>query len=182
ATPPPLYPKLVTLRADANVPPDFSGPSFSGAVKDSFASLDFAMLGMNLLFEAQWIWCEAKASPMPKGWARVTTPDHLAAWQTAWGGPPVFHATCLDDPNLIFLARWEGEQITAGCLANISHDVIGISNVFSEEPIFAQAAQAVSAISNGKPLVGYESGEDVTQAEAAGFETVGTLRVLLPQS
>ncbi|MFK7793131.1 MAG: hypothetical protein AB8B88_10735, partial [Devosiaceae bacterium] len=47
ATPPPLYPKLVTLRADANVPPDFSGPSFSGAVKDSFASLDFAMLGMN---------------------------------------------------------------------------------------------------------------------------------------
>ncbi|TQV81834.1 hypothetical protein FKG95_06235 [Denitrobaculum tricleocarpae] len=97
----------------------------------------------------------------------------------------IFPPAVLDDPNLIFLARGSGSAIDAGCVANLSNDATGLSNVFSaaqDHQVFAQATQAASALRPGSPVVGYESSSRLAAAESTGFRNVGDLRVLVRPS
>lgn len=59
---------------------------------------------------------------------------------------------------------------------------MGISNVFSASPaadLFEQAAAAAASVDPHLPIVGYEAGESLEQAQSAGFTTVGDLRILV---
>jgi len=193
-TPPPFYPKLMTLKQTAAAAQTASIQSLLAdgqdavAVKDSFANLDPDTLCMKLLFEASWLWRTPMSAQMPEGWEQVVTPADLSAWQAAWSGgelpndQPIFPPACLANPDLIFLGCRSGSDYQAGCLANKSENVVGISNAFSTTANgggFAPATQAVSAVAGGKPLVGYEHGEALESAQRAGFDPVGVLRVLV---
>jgi len=81
------------------------------------------------------------------------------------------------------LGRATENGFDAGCIANRSRGVVGLSNVFStNEPasaVYEAAAIAASTFAAGLPLVGYELGEALRAARAAGFEAAGALRVWL---
>ena len=192
----PYYPKMVTLdeQASAEVMSrlQHSDAQDIRTIKDSFSCLDAKILGMKTLFEASWIWHDAIAQDLPPNylppnWIQIQTAKQLANWHQAWGGDNptervIFPPACLNDANLTFLARLSGTEIHAGCIANLSKDAIGLSNVFSQHPndthLYQEALAAVSAMGGPRPVVGYESGQDLVAARASGFQEVGRLRVL----
>ncbi len=186
--PPPFYPEMITLDPNAHHTCDTHART-KHTVKDSFASLDADALGLHVAIEATWIWCASKPAEMPTNWVHITSASDLSVWHQAWRGGDVpadqviFTNACLDDPNLAFIARVSGSTIEAGCVANISSDVIGLSNVFSADTndaaVYEQALAAVSTFSKGRPVVGYEQGKDLESACLAGFQQVGPLRVLI---
>jgi hypothetical protein len=200
-TAPLYYSNLTTLAADAPQAQaemverlkSVRGRPFS--VKDAFRRLDLEPLGFRRLFEATWIRAEPQRmaqgpdGAMPAGWRRIGDPAALEAWERAWGagGSPadrcVFPAAILDDPLVAILGRTVGSGFDAGCIVNFSPDVAGMSNVFSTAGrppgFFEEAASAAAASAPGLPLVGYERGEDLDGALAAGFQPVGGLRVWL---
>ncbi len=207
--PPPYYPQVVTLEPNVSAQHLMSirdsleaGRQIS-SIKDSFADLDYAALGMVVLFQASWIWHDGGYERIPHGWRQVREPGELAAWHSAWcaaGSPTdqvIFPPAVLDDPALVFLARGSGPAhgsgpapgsgpaIEAGCIANLSDEVTGLSNVFTvaqDSEVFAQATQAVSALRPDSPVVGYESGSSLAAAESIGFRKVGSLRILVQQN
>ena len=128
---------------------------------------------------------------MPEAWRQIRAPAELAAWHSAWcaaGSPTnqvIFPPAVLDNPALVFLARGSGSAIDAGCIANFSNEVTGLSNVFTstqEGEVFAQATQAASALQPGFPVAGYESGSRLAAAESIGFRNLGNLRILVQQN
>jgi len=183
----PYYPKIVTLEPTATSELDARISGHSG-IKDSFSCLDEAALGLRVAFEASWIWSCAQTQQQPTQWVRIDTPNGLLRWHTAWNGnndldQVIFPPQCLNDPKLFFLARISGTKIEAGCLANLSTDVIGMSNVFTtqenDEGLYSDALAAVSSVGDGLPVAGYEQGNDLECACAAGFQVVGPLRILV---
>jgi hypothetical protein len=163
---------------------------FNGVVglKDSFCELDLEANGFEMLFGASWIWREAGLRSGAVDWQRIETEADLCGWEAAWklsGSPAphrMFRAGLLDRPDIVFLARRDGDAIMAGCIANVSDACIGISNLFARElsdDDFAEAAAAVASVAPHLPIAGYESGQDLQRARNAGFETVGALRVLV---
>jgi hypothetical protein len=166
------------------------------SVKDSFAALDLAPLGMRPLFDAEWIWRDPSAGE-PEGerrdveWRRVTSPVELDRWETAWGddGSPtdtrVFLPHLLADRSVVLLAARDGDRIVAGCAANRAAGVVGFSNFFADdadrEPLMTSAVREVMRLAPGLPVVGYERGEDLVRARRAGFRSVGPLRVWLAE-
>jgi hypothetical protein len=198
-TAPPYYSNLTTLDPDASdvqlaaieeLKLDLNRP-FS--VKDGFRGLDLSRHGFRLLFGATWIWAEPDSlgplNSLPAGWRRIGDAASLEAWESAWaaGGSPrdrrVFPKTILDDPAIAILGRVANRGFDAGCVANRSPEVVGLSNVFStNEPapvIYETAVIAASAFAPGLPMVGYDRGEALLAARATGFEAVGDLRVWL---
>ncbi len=201
---PRFYPNVVTLSRTrgsaaqlAHIQELMAAEIASGwAVKDSFCSLDLAPLAFQLLFEAAWIW-RSPALPAPDDalagirWASVRHPLELAAWETAWSGPPaddrssglprIFLPALLADDTIAFTAAYQGQQIIAGAIVNRTESVVGLSNVFGPADNAAQiwagcVAAAIDAFP-GLPLVGYEGGRDLAVAQALGFEVLEPLRV-----
>lgn len=198
--PPPYYPQLIALTPNTSGQQDAAIGNLQKAdrplssIKDSFADLDPAALGMRVLFGASWIWRDGGQESMPEQWRKVGNAAELNAWHEAWceaGSPTdqvIFPASALDDPNLVFLARGSGSPadstVEAGCIVNLSDHVTGLSNVFAKTPsdaTFAQAAQAATAVRPGVPVVGYEADDQLAWAQSAGFRTLGGLRILVPQ-
>jgi hypothetical protein len=181
--PPPFYPHAVTLR------PGLSTETLAAllprrgalAVKDSFADVDLAPMGFEVLFEADWIWRSGLvAGERPLLWQVVRGEDELSTWARAVDQPETFIPGLLDDPEVSFLLAREGHRVVGGAALSESVDVVGLSNVFALDglgELWAGLADAVGSSRPGLPLCGYESGTDLTAAKAAGFETVGALRV-----
>lgn len=181
AAPPPLFAHLVTTDPGTDPAPGIAAlrSRFGGiAVKDSFARLDAAACGLRPLFKAQWIAHLPPDATLPD-WHRVTDVAMLARW-TAAGGPDL-PATALSHPDLAPMARLEGDRIVSGCLLNRSPDCTGLSNVFgpAASSTWAGAARAAAAIAPDLPVVGYERDADLDHARAAGFASLGVLRVLV---
>lgn len=201
---PPLYPDAVSLTPEASAQDVVAGIDTGSpgcSVKDSFASLDLAPAGFEVLFEAQWIHRPAgPAGPAAPGteWSEVRTATELGAWEAAWDGGAstgLFHADLLAR-DLVFLAGRSGGRIVAGAVASAGGGVVGVSNLFTADgahgadadPDAADAAvaaawaavlEAVAARWPGLPVVGYEHGEDLDAAVRAGFTPIGPLRVWL---
>jgi hypothetical protein len=148
------------------------------SVKDSFATLDLEADGFEVLFEAEWISRPPVASVSSPEWTVVTTQEQLRQWGEVHGG--VFRPELLRNPDVAFLARREGE-IVAGVIANRSNSVVGLSNAFGLDHDWEPAVQAVCERFPGLAMVGYEHGSDLAAARAAGFVSVGPLRVWLRQ-
>lgn len=192
--PPPYYSQL-TVQSPGNETAVLSELAalvdrFDGTIglNDSFSELDLEKNGFRILFIASWIWRSPRLVSMPVGWDCVTDASDLLLWEDAWkrGGSPtsrqMFPETFLARDDVIFLGQKTEGRFTAGCIANKSAASRGLSNVFAEEPselAFSEAADAVAAICEPLPIVGYESGDDLDYADKAGFSTVGDLRILL---
>jgi hypothetical protein len=165
------------------------------AIKDSFAELDLATLGFQLFFEANWIW-RTPSTPLPKAhdqgiqWVRLQDEAELTQWESAWSGanddssippPRLFLPALLADPDIAFIAAYQGRAIIAGAIANRTDAVVGLSNLFTPPAdhvaFWAGCVATAQATFPGLPLVGYESGLDLVRAEAVGFEKLQSLRV-----
>ncbi|MFD5323136.1 hypothetical protein [Streptomyces sp. NPDC127092] len=198
------YPDAVTLTEEATADDVLTGidrTAPGASVKDSHARLDLAAAGFRLLFEASWIHrpADLPAPPATGDWRRVRTPDELAAWALAWSGgdadeAALFRPALLDDPATTIVAGHAADgRILGGAVLTESAGVTGVSNLFTadgpEGPDGAEGpdgppasyawAGALAAAAPGLPVVGYEAGDDLDAALAAGFEPLGPLRVWL---
>ncbi|MFD8012633.1 hypothetical protein [Streptomyces sp. NPDC058955] len=185
------YPDAVSLTGDATPADvvasiDLTVPGAS--VKDSHARLDLAPDGFRPLFDATWIGRRA-GSPADPGvaWTRATTPGALAAWADAWSGgdadeAALFRPALLDDPAVTVLAvPGPDGRILGGAVLSTAAGATGVSNLFAADgtdPALVRAA-ALAAADPALPVVGYESGDDLAVALAAGFRELGPLRVWL---
>jgi hypothetical protein len=194
---PPYYPDAITLRHDA-VPADFlpeiDTMSPGCSVKDSFATLDLRSSGFAELFTAQWIHRQAglpaPQAPSLRG-MRVSTAAQLRDWQAARQGgdaiEDVFRPALLDDPSVLVLALYDGEDRCGGVVLNRGAGLVGLSNLFAVDSVDTAAiwsATIAAAASHfpGLPLVGYEHADDLAPALASGFAPVGALRIWLHSS
>ncbi|MGW5401133.1 hypothetical protein [Streptomyces sp. NPDC003952] len=198
------YPDAVTLTRDTDAAALLAGIDTGAphaSVKDSFAALDLAPAGFEVLFGAQWIHRPASA---PGGapaleWSRISGPAELEAWETAWDGEEstgLFHPGLLDGAaegtegtaaegagEIAFLAGRDAEgRILAGAAVNRTGEVVGISNVFSadgtpDDEAWTGALTLTASLWPGLALVGYESGDDLDTALRHGFTAIGPLRV-----
>ncbi|MFF4428810.1 hypothetical protein ACFYZ4_06520 [Streptomyces sp. NPDC001513] len=201
---PPLYPDAVTLDPETSAPSvlqwiDTDTPGCS--VKDSFARLNLAGDGFEVLFDAQWIHRPAGA-PVPAvpeaassgpEWSEVTGAEELAAWEAAWGGEEdagLFPPALLRE-GIVFLAgRAPGDaggRIVAGAVLSTGGGAVGVSNLFAGDGVSADAAWAgvLTAAAARRPdldVVGYEGGADLDIALRSGFTAIGPLRVWLRTS
>ncbi|NNB88431.1 hypothetical protein [Corallococcus exiguus] len=192
---PAFYPNAVTLTEDhaeatLHALSRLELPGRWG-VKDSFATLDLAAHGFDLLFEARWIHLAANA-PVPEAdsgtaWRTVRTPEELEAWEAAWSGRPhggrVFPPALLQEEGVVFLAAGEGTRPLAGGIASFAANAVGLSNTFRVEgapaALDAELLAHVRSHFPGQPIVGYEHGEALDTWGALGFESGGPLRVWL---
>ncbi|MGC3940282.1 hypothetical protein ACOTTU_20955 [Roseobacter sp. EG26] len=190
-TPPPLYPKAVTLRPGLGAGP-FRSENMAAqsafAVKDSFADLPLGQLSAVTLFSATWIWKEASAEETSAPWKRIATKEGLTRWEAAWSASnvqsetPMFPASLLDNTNIAFFGQEGKEGFRAGCIANQSSEVVGVSNVFgptNNHSVVDAAIRCTECFGTGRPIVGYETHEDARSFVDLGFEKSGNLRVLL---
>ncbi|MER7461342.1 hypothetical protein [Streptomyces sp. NPDC097981] len=190
---PPYYPDGVTLTRDAPAEALLAGMDTASpgcSVKDSFAALDLAPAGFEVLFGAEWIHRPAEA-PAPAAsalaWSRVADAGELAAWEAAWDGEEstgLFHPALLTPEIAFFAGRSADGRIVAGAAANRAGGVVGLSNVFtadgtSDDEAWAGALTAVLDLWPGLPVVGYEAGDDLDTAVRHGFGPLGPLRVWL---
>ncbi|WP_327256022.1 hypothetical protein [Streptomyces sp. NBC_01244] len=208
--PTPLYyPDAVTLTRDTDTAALLAGIDTAAphaSVKDSFAALDLAPAGFEVLFGAEWIHRPAGAPDAAPAlaWSRISGPAELEAWETAWDGEEsagLFHPGLLtgtrdetgqeavegrdggDSGDIAFLAGRDTEgRILAGAAANRTGEVVGISNVFSAEgtpddEAWTGALTLAATLWPGLALVGYESGDDLGTALRHGFTAIGPLRV-----
>ncbi|MGW5420405.1 hypothetical protein [Streptomyces sp. NPDC003943] len=188
------YPDAVTLAPDTAAEDfldavDRTAPGAS--VKDSYARLDLAGSGFFTLFEAQWIHRPAGLPVRGEtaGARPVRTPAELAAWALAWSGgdadeAALFRPGLLDDPaTTIVAAHAPDGRILGGAVLTDSAGVTGVSNVFTVDDLPAAHAwsAALAHAAPDRPVVGYESGDDLEAAQEAGFGTIGPLRVWLAQ-
>ncbi len=186
-TPPRLYPHIVT--ADPDVDPrdqmasiaeraeQVSGTFF---VKDSYRALALDNRGFEPIFEACWIHRSADlaAGATRLDWRPVTGVEEAGAWERVWGGgadePALFPPAFLATPGVTMLAGWADGAIKAGCIVTATGAVAGLSNVFGDA---LEVISAVATTFSGFDLVGYETGDELGAALAAGFLTVGDLVV-----
>jgi hypothetical protein len=161
---PMYYPDAVTLVPELDVGELLGRIDRSPgcSIKDSYATLDLAGEGFQVLFEAEWIYRSA-APADSQAWEPLRRPDDLRAFGDA------LLPALLTEPDVAVRAVYAGGAVVAGVIAHRGERAIGISNAF---PDFA-----TTAAFPGLPLVGYESGAALASAQEAGFESVGQLRV-----
>ncbi|HEX3003471.1 MAG TPA: hypothetical protein VHO27_04620 [Angustibacter sp.] len=187
---PTYYPDAVTLAPTAGASDvlgriDLAAPGAS--VKDSFADLDLAPAGFEVLFDAWWI----HRPPRPSdgtglaGWEVLEDADGLRdladAWDAGEGNADLFRPRLLDEPDVRVLARRSGGRVVAGAVANRTDDVVGLSNLFTvddhTDAAWTGALDLVQRLYPTHAVVGYERGEDLTVALRHGLRPVGRLRV-----
>ncbi|MFF5216968.1 hypothetical protein [Micromonospora sp. NPDC000442] len=178
---PPLYPDAVTLRPglDADLLRRIdAGPGAS--VKDSYADLDLAGHGFDVLFEAQWLHRPPGSPVGHEALLPVTTAGDLMAWAHAHGGGSVFRPDLLTDPRVRILGLADGHGgWSGGAVLHDAGEVVGVSNVFARDAAPEQVWAGVCAAGAGRHLVGYEQDADLAPARRHGFRTIGPLRVWL---
>jgi hypothetical protein len=182
---PKFYPEGITL--EENVSPEQMVdelPAGICSVKDSFADLDIASHGFELLFEARWIYRAptARAAP-PAGWTPVSTERDFVRWRQACGLTDVLPVALLRDESVSVLQRKSTRDVSAGAVLNRSGSVVGLTNLFSTSVPLDEVWRDVAALCGQHfpscPIVGYERGGDLDHAIHTGFTDLAALRVWL---
>jgi hypothetical protein len=187
---PPLYPDAVTVAPGVAPGRLLSQIDTSDgcSVKDSFADLDLTADGFRLLFRGEWLLREpGGAAPASSGWSVVETREQLQEWESMWGASPqvpnFFRPALLGNTDVAILARYDGDRLAAGAIANRSAAVVGLSNVFDADGDLASAwrdaAEAAHARWGAMRVVSYDSGAALEAAHEAGFDSIGELAVWL---
>lgn len=186
------YPNVVTLAptiaADriAELLNRTSAPAPS--VKDSFGLLDLTAARCELLFRADWLVQAKSSDPVaddePVTWTSVTTAAELADWTAAGANDPqdqgTFPPGLLHGPEITFWAGRRGDALVAGGITFVNNGVVGLSNTFFKpeaESGLRSLVGAIAFVGGGMPIVGYEHGDALRAALAAGFECLGPLSV-----
>jgi hypothetical protein len=165
------------------------------SVKDGFQCLDLGALGFEVLFHATWIY-RAPGLPSPGDvaeleWSVVRSPAELVEWEQTWRGnkanadarghAPIFLPSLLQDADFHFLLGKRGNVSLATAALNRSGDVVGISNVFSEAQsvgsLFSGAVRLATQLHPSLPIVGYERGAALIDAQSAGCDALRGLTV-----
>ena len=183
--PPPLHSDAVTVepRVTAEEVAERLDGRLHAGFKDSFGSVDAGSAGMAVLFDASWIHrapSRANGAPIPPSWSVVRMPEELTEWTEGHDTTGVLLPGLLRRARFAVLSRREGGAIVAGAVARLGTGVVDISNVHAapgHAVDWTELAAAVTARFPGRPLVGFESGNDLDDAVAGGFERVGELRV-----
>jgi len=182
--PPPPFHGWVTLASpDAPIPnivAPFAGLEGFG-VKDAFAMHDLSGFGLAKLFEASWLWHSPEVQADTTGWEKIATPMALEAWENAWrdtspSGQRQFLDTILERSDVAIWGRKADDDYDAGVIGNLSRDCVGLSNSFGANARPAATALC-AAFGQGKPVVGYERGDDLAEALATGWQETGPLAV-----
>ena len=189
---PPYYPDAVTLdpaavgkrviaRIDTTTPGAY--------VKDSFANLDLAPFGFEIVHEAEWIRRDPGPAPSTEDahvrWMPLDGEAELMAWETAWDAEGaalgLFGPALLREPSAQFLCGSVDGSIVAGAIVNRTGDVVGVSNVFSTlgdlDAAWSGCLAYLEIAHPGSAVVGYEAGEELATARRQGFGSVGALRI-----
>lgn len=183
-TPPPLHSDAVVVEPRVTAPEvvaRLAGREHAG-FKDSFATIDAAAHGMDLLFEATWIYRDA---PQPSSgsapvWSTVTTAEELTEWTGHHDTTAVLLPGLLDRAHFRILAERVDGAIVAGAVARLGSGAVDVSNVYAvpgHAVNWAELSTVVAAHFPGRSLVGYERGDDLVAALDGGFQPVGDLRV-----
>lgn len=193
--PPPLYSNIVTRSPEWRLDEIFQGidKRFEAegwdewTIKDSFGVLDLRPYGFTKLFDAQWIYLDRSTfKSIPEysklKWKTVQTTKELEEWLLAWDsdaslGKQIFTPQMLDDAAIKFIAGYENDKLTTGCLLNASDDVHGISNFFAPAPQISYWYRMIKFVieQTGTDLVGYA--RDAGDWTTLGFEPQGPLTV-----
>jgi hypothetical protein len=169
------------------------------AVKDSFAMLELESRGFRMLFDAEWIYLpvsrikDVVSASTSARWEVVHSALALAEWESAWSRASgdtskdrIFLPSLLENKDVAVAAGFRDGHIVAGAIANRSDGVVGWSNFFAPATeMFDHSAASLATIARvfpGSPIVGYEHGDDLRNARALGFESIGPLRVWTFQS
>lgn len=184
APPPPFHSDAVTVEPSVGAEQVVArmADRKRWGVKDSFAGLDLSGEGLDILFSATWIHREPPA-PASTAWERVGDEDRLGAWNAGWDTADVLVPTVLQRGHLAVLARMGNGGIEAGAVARLGSGVVELSNVHGvdgTEVDWDELVAAAAAHFPGRPVVGYERGDDLVAALGAGFEAVGDLRIWSP--
>ncbi len=185
---PTFYPDAVTLDPEAPADTVLAriDNSTGASIKDSFATLDFAPHGYDVLFEATWYEGVAGANARnADGWSVVEAADLFADWVAGWRGvdgpDDVWNPGVLGEPSLVFATYQPHGDVLAGALFNRGDDAIGISNVFtsgcSKEDAWSGAVGFAGVLFGDARIVGYGDDEELALATANGFADIGPLRV-----
>jgi hypothetical protein len=181
--PPPLHSDLVAVEptvSRASVDAALAGRPTWG-FKDSFATVEPAAPGGRLLFGATWIHHPgADGGRGPSAWRRIGDATELAAWNAGWDTADVLLPAVLDRAHFAVLARMGATGIEAGAVARLGSGAVDLSNVHGVDGRAVDWEELVAAVGArfpGRPLVGYEAGDDLQASLGAGFRAVGELRV-----
>lgn len=117
-------------------------------------------------------------------WRRIDDAGALAAWVASWGGGAgIFRPELLADPDVAVLARYDGDTVTGGAVANRSAGSVGISNLYAStgDPadVWRGAVATAYRVFEPLPVVGYEHGDDLAAAVRAGCTPLTALRIWL---
>ena len=146
-----------------------------------------------MLFDAEWIYLPVSrmkdiAPRSSARWEIVRSDRALAEWESAWSSAAgdtseerIFVPALLENKDIAVVAGYRDDHIVAGAIANRSDGVVGWSNFFAPAAEILDAGAAslatIGGVFSGLPIVGYEHGDDLRNALALGFESLGPLRV-----
>lgn len=183
---PDAHPDAVTLRPGIAAAAVLAAidDSPGATVKDSFADLDLAPHGYDVLFEAEWLARPPVSPAIPELAWQVVDRDTMPVWLAVQGSQAITSGV-LDDPDVRLLLATGDEGMPAAAALNRSGagagTFVGVSNVRAsqrdDESTWFELAMLARRELGAHPLVGYESGPDLDAPIAVGFEPVGTLRV-----
>lgn len=181
--PPPPYHGWVTCLpgapVEAMIAPLLDRPGF--AVKDGSGAHDLSGFGLRAFITASWLFHPCETSADSDGWEQIATPEALIKWEEAWGDTSPsdqrqFPDAILNRADVRIWGRRSGAGFDAGVIANLSDDCVGLSNAFGTDARLAATALCAS-FGQGRPVVGYERGEDLAEALATGWQVTGPLTV-----
>jgi len=181
---PMFYPEVITSNKCATIGEvkSFIENGKVSSIKDSYANLDLALLGFDVLFDAEWLVHEPVLDfdPILTNWKVVKTEKNLKKWTDASGLGNVIKSELLKQHNVkIFIC--ETEDGVSGFIANLSAGVVGISNVFSvdyeEEKLWKDIPKVISKEFPKLSMVGYEHGSSLIVAKSSGWKAIGPLRI-----
>lgn len=178
---PELYPDAVTLSpgVSTNAILDRIDTGVGSSVKDSFGDLDLRPEGYEVLYTSQWIYLEPTPCRLDGSWSPVRTHDQLVEW-AAVRGLDILPFALLENQDVVILQRRDEHGIVEGAVAHRVGSVVGVSNVFTQADLgttWTGLVPAISAWFGGVPIVGWERKSGLEAAVAAGFSTVGPVRV-----
>jgi hypothetical protein len=147
-------------------------PAGAASVKDSFACLDLTPDGFDGLFDAQWFVHHAPCSAARALiWTPVAGAGELEDWTSAARLKGIIRADLIADAAIrVFAGRRRARgPVVAGAILNATGRVVGVSNVFSEQPDAAAVSRDLPGIAAGafpgRAIVGYEQhGDDLAHA------------------
>jgi hypothetical protein len=165
--PPPFHPDAMTLVPGTTADEVLArvGGRHPAGVKDSYAEIDLAATGFEVLFEASWIGLDG-----PAGASRATV-------RPSQGAPAV--------PDVVVLDVLVGGAVVGRGTGHRNGGVVGLSNVEVDDAddagllgeVFAALVAGLRDRFGALPVVGYEHGTALDAAAAQGFTTLGPLRV-----